>query len=69
MINEELKNFAINSNYQLIKLDEQIDTIVEGDYCDTAHTQILGSKKLADIIYPKLKKILLKDYILILINN
>ena len=64
LINEELKNFAINNNYQLIKLDEQIDTIGEGDYYDTAHTQILGSKKLADLIYPKLKKILLKELLL-----
>jgi len=61
LINEELKDFAKNNNYYLIKLDEQIDNIGEGDYYDMNHTQILGSKKIADTIFPELKKILLKE--------
>ena len=56
-INEELKKFAIDNNFGLIPIDEilQMKTY---DFFDPVHTTPNGSKKIADAIYPFLKKYL-----------
>ena len=53
LINNELKNFALANNYFLIALDE-IVTMEQNDYFDTAHTTPQGSKRSADKIFPLL---------------
>lgn len=61
IINQELKKFAHNNNYYLIKLDEIIDDIQINDFYDKSHTQISGTKKITNKIYPQLKKILIEE--------
>ena len=56
LINESLKKFSRNKNYQLIKLDEIIEMELY-DFYDNVHTTPKGSKKIANTIYPLLKKI------------
>ena len=58
LINEKLKDFSKNNGYQLIKLDEIINMDLY-DFYDEMHTTPKGSKKIADVIYPFLKKMLL----------
>ena len=53
LINNELKNFASENNYFLIPLDEMI-VFNKDDFFDPIHTTPKGSKKIADIIFPKL---------------
>ena len=55
LVNNELKNFAIENDYYLIALDEII-TMEQRDYFDTAHTTPQGSKRIADKIFPLLIK-------------
>lgn len=55
LVNNELKNFAIENDYYLIALDEII-TMEQRDYFDTAHTTPKGSKRIADKIFPLLIK-------------
>ncbi len=57
LINEETKKFAKSNNYYLIKLDEIIKNIEKNDFYDPFHNQISASKKIADAIYPEIKKI------------
>ena len=57
-INEKLKDFSKNNGFQLIKLDEIINMSLY-DFYDEMHTTPKGSKKIADAIYPYLKKMLL----------
>tara|TARA_B100000686_G_scaffold277076_1_gene296411 strand:- start:1401 stop:2414 length:1014 start_codon:yes stop_codon:yes gene_type:complete len=57
-INEKIKEFSKNNNYQLINLDEIIEMGLN-DFYDEVHTTPKGSKKIADAIYPYLKKILI----------
>ena len=54
-INNELKKFATNNDYFMIRLDELVE-MNEGDFYDTVHTTPQGSKRIAEIIYPNLKK-------------
>ena len=58
LINEKLKDFSKNNGFQLIKLDEIINMSLY-DFYDEMHTTPNGSKKIADTIYPYLKKMLL----------
>lgn len=60
IINESLKKFCISRNYYIIKLDEIIGSFEKGDFYDDVHTGIKGSEKISKIIYPHLKKILIK---------
>jgi len=53
LVNNELKNFALENDYYLIALDE-ILTMKHNDYFDTAHTTPQGSKRIADTIFPML---------------
>jgi len=53
LVNNELKNFALENNYYLIALDEILD-MKRNDYFDTAHTTPQGSKRIADKIFPLL---------------
>ena len=39
----------------MIRLDELVE-MNEGDFYDTVHTTPQGSKRIAEIIYPNLKK-------------
>ncbi len=57
LINEKLKDFSKNNDFELIKLDEIIKMDLY-DFYDEVHTTPKGSKKIANIIYPYLKKIL-----------
>ena len=53
LINNELKRFALENDYFLIPLDEMI-VFDKNDFFDPIHTTPKGSKKIADIIFPKL---------------
>ena len=55
LVNNELKNFASENNYYFIALDEVL-TMEQNDYFDTAHTTPQGSKRIADKIFPLLLK-------------
>ncbi len=61
LINELIKEFALNNNYYLISLDEKINNIKKYDFYDPIHVKVSGSKKIADIIYPKLSKFLINN--------
>ena len=50
LVNNELKNFAIENEYYLIALDE-ILTMKKQDFFDTAHTTPQGSKRIAETIF------------------
>ena len=56
--NTELKSFVNKNNYDLIPLDEIINNIDIKDFYDNYHTTPSGSKKIAEEIYPLLKKII-----------
>ena len=56
-INEELKKFTIDNNFDLIPLDEILE-MEAYDFSDSIHTTPKGSKRIADAIYPYLKKYL-----------
>lgn len=60
-LNEELKKFSKNNDYDIIKLDELITSPLNNSFIDTVHTNKKGSKEISKILYPKLKKIL-EDY-------
>lgn len=60
LFNEEIKKFSKKNNFLLIKLDELIN-MEKFDHYDYMHTTPQGSKKIADIIYPLLKKILKEE--------
>ena len=57
LINKETKKFAKKNNYLFIPLDE-IAIMEEGDFYDPIHTTPQGSKKIAKLLYPYLKKFL-----------
>ena len=59
LINNEIKDFAIQNNYFLISLDEILEMKIN-DFYDTVHTTPDGSKKIADAIFPKLLSFLEK---------
>ena len=59
LVNEFLKKFSIENNIDIIKLDEIIKMELN-DFYDKVHTTPSGSKRIADAIYPELKKILTK---------
>ena len=60
LVNEFLKKFSIENNIDIIKLDEMIEMELN-DFYDKVHTTPSGSKKIANIIYPELKKLLIKN--------
>ena len=51
LVNNELKNFALENNYYLIPLDEILN-MEQNDYFDAAHTTPQGSKRIADKVFP-----------------
>ena len=51
LINNELKNFALENEYYLIALDE-ILIMKQKDFFDSAHTTPQGSKRIAEKIFP-----------------
>tara|TARA_Y100000591_G_scaffold282972_1_gene263667 strand:+ start:266 stop:1273 length:1008 start_codon:yes stop_codon:yes gene_type:complete len=53
LINNEIKDFAIQNDYFLISLDEILEMNIN-DFYDTVHTTPVGSKKIAEAIFPKL---------------
>ena len=57
LINEKLKDFSKNNDFEIIKLDEIIKMDLR-DFYDEVHTTPRGSKKIADAIYPYLKRML-----------
>ena len=57
LLNEKLKDFSEKNNFQLIKLDEIVKMNLY-DFYDEIHTTPKGSQKIADELYPYLKKIL-----------
>ena len=56
-INEELKKFVLDNNFDLIPLDETLE-MEAYDFYDPTHTTPKGSKRIADTIYPYLKNYL-----------
>jgi len=61
-LNEELKKFSKDNNYDIIKLDELITSPLNNSFVDLIHTNKKGSKEISKVIYPELKKILIKYY-------
>ena len=59
LINNEIKDFAIQNNYFLIPLDEILEMNLN-DFYDEVHTTPSGSKKIAKAIFPKLLNFLEK---------
>ena len=55
-INEITKKFAIDNDYKLIRLDEEIN-INSSDFYDSHHTNFKGSKIIADYLFKKIKSI------------
>ena len=55
-INEETKKFAIENNFILIKLDEELK-LNKSDFYDSEHTNDEGSKKVAEYIYNNIKNL------------
>ena len=60
LINQKIKKFSKSNNFDLIALDELINNMEVGNFFDSVHTSISGSEKIANILYPHLKKILEK---------
>lgn len=60
LVNEYLKKFCEINNYNIIKLDEMNYDLNEKDFYDKVHTTINGSIKISNLIYPNLKKYLIK---------
>ena len=60
LINETLKKFCEERNYDIIKLDEIVEGFEINDFYDDIHTGIDGSIKISKIIYLPLKKKLIK---------
>ncbi len=60
LINETLKEFCRLRNYDIIKLDEIVESFEINDFYDDIHTSIEGSIKISKIIYPPLKDMLIK---------
>ena len=61
LVNQELKKFCKNNNFYLIPLDELTESMSVNDFYDEIHTSISGSEKIAETIYPSLKKIFEKN--------
>ena len=61
-LNETLKEFSKENNYDIIKLDELISSPLNNSFVDTAHTNKKGSKEISEILYPELKRILIQYY-------
>ncbi len=62
IINEALKEFCNNKNYNIIKLDEIIKGFEINDFYDNVHPGVNGSKKIAKEIYPYIKDIIVNFY-------
>ena len=57
LVNEYLKKFCEENNYEIIKLDEMNYILDDKDFYDDVHTSIEGSRKLSNLIYFELKEI------------
>jgi len=55
LVNEYLKEFTKLNDYKIIKLDELVSQMNEGDFYDEMHTTPTGSIKISKFIYPRLK--------------
>jgi len=51
LINEKLKEFCKNKNYDIIKLDEKIISLEKKTFFDTMHTLIKGNKIIVNKIH------------------
>jgi len=51
LINEKLKEFCKNKNYNIIKLDEKIISLEKKTFFDTMHTLIKGNKIIVNKIH------------------
>ena len=51
LINEKLKEFCKNKNYNIIKLDEKIISLEKKTFFDTMHTLIKGNKVIINKIH------------------
>ena len=54
LINEKLKEFCKERNYNIIKLDEKIISLEKKTFFDPIHTLIKGNKIISNNIYPDL---------------
>ena len=57
LINEKLKEFCKEKNYNIIKLDEKIISLEKETFFDPIHTLIKGNKIITNKIYPDLLNI------------
>ena len=57
LINEKLKEFCKEKNYEIIKLDEKIISLEKKTFFDPIHTLIKGNKIISNNIYPDLLNI------------
>ena len=62
LVNEFLKHFCEINNYNIIKLDEMNYDLDEKDFYDKVHTTVTGSIKISSLIFPILKKYLIKSF-------
>lgn len=62
LVNQHLKHFCYINNFNIIKLDESVENLKEGDFYDELHTTVEGSKKISKLIYGELKKIIISKY-------
>tara|TARA_A100001011_G_scaffold167312_1_gene176125 strand:+ start:1335 stop:2390 length:1056 start_codon:yes stop_codon:yes gene_type:complete len=60
LLNAELKKFAKEHNYPIIKLDELILQPLNNSFVDETHTNEKGSSEIAKILFPLLKDEILK---------
>ena len=51
LINEKLKEFCKNKNYNIIKLDEKIISLEKKTFFDTMHTLIKGNQIIVNKIH------------------
>ncbi len=61
LLNKELKKFSYQNGFNIINLDEKINEPVNHLFWDEIHTNELGSLYISEIIYPELKKIIIKN--------
>ncbi len=55
--NNKLKEICLSNNVMFIDLDEELDFNIEDDFYDSSHHTDIGSKKIGEFLYLKIKKL------------
>ena len=61
-LNEELKLFSKKNKFSVIALDEMVNTDLNGLFIDTIHTNEKGSLYISNLLYPKIKELIVDNY-------